>query len=250
MPPDIKAFLQGRHTVWNALDPPPYLATIRDIVIRHKDIWRDPRKPPSVKQIYNTLRTPKLPNTMDADSQHGIHKWIQLHRMPQISNDIRTFWKNFWSAGFAGYSPNSIQCSVYKLRHFIHFVSTDTNRRGNDPWRHLHERLNPPVYPDCTTCGEPLTNMMHVFFLCNRLLPVWARYSPYLHRIINDGRTYSYFDLGLMLFTGHYSKLNPRLRLAITVISYIIHGIWKLRCENHHDNANHDTRDFIRHIDT
>ena len=120
--------------------------------------------------------------------------------------------------------------------------------RKRDPTKHRLDILATPRIPPCSTCNRPLTNMLHVFFHCDELVPVWQRYSPFIHRIINNGRNYSSVELGLMYFTG-LCKPNFKLRLAITLISYIIYNIWTLRCENRFDRRSHKSQDFIRRID-
>ena len=245
MPLPIRTFL-SRIEPWSIERPPFYFTDMIDCAKDHKILWDKPDKPPTVKQIYNSLRTPKI-NDIRINSQNGMNKWILHAPMPLHDNDRQTYWKNFWSASLAGYSPNFIQVSVWKLRHFIHWVSDRVNEKNRDPTQHRLDLLDPPMIPLCSTCHRPLTNMLHVFFHCDELVPVWKRYSPTLHSIINNGRQYSSVDLGLMYFTG-LRRLNFKIRLAITIITYIIYTIWNLRCQNRFDKRSYRSHDFIRQI--
>ena len=243
MPPPIKTFLCiGPFSIEHV---PHHFERVVDTFNANKDLFKKPTEPPEVKAIYKSIRKPK--ETTD-DSMKGMLEWTRLfHSLnPSVpQRDRPKFWTNFWNASFAGFSPNYVQSCTWKLRHYCHFVGEKCARFDRLVCTLQHNEHN--EQSQCRMCNQATESMTHCFFTCTHAIHVWPFYSSYLNKLVPHAENFSWVHWGLMMFTGRH-KPTIKTRLAITIVSYIIHGIWTIRCKQHHTEGTFTPSDMRRKI--
>ena len=151
-------------------------------------------------------------------------------------------WEQGWLLSYQGYNPYYVQDSLWKLRHHIFL----TGVRIHSTFRRL-KSIN-SMGRNCKTCSVPET-ALHLFAECNIAKAVWKHFLPALKKVLPKNTLFIQPHIMLGLFHNPNSpQADLPYRLAVTLVSTIVHSLWIARNEQRFNNIPPNSSQIIKSI--
>ena len=180
-------------------------------------------KPPTTKNIFILIQN-------IATKKHV----VTGQRIWQLEAKFNINWKQIWNNTFFSYCFPQQNNVLYKTLHYV----LPTKRHI-----YTHTRHKGKLKATCSDC-DAQESINHLFTECNRSKEIWAYFELTLELL-----TKKKIDLTELTITACCSSLDSkRKKLTITIITTILHNIWKYRNIRVKERKIHSTASIIDNI--
>ena len=194
--------------------PPSWYDNLCKMAKENSDLFKNKSELPTCKIMYTkilekTLEHEQMGSVFDNKCCKKWDKHIPRHPI---------HWNRIWCTSFVGFNNKIQQDKLYKIRHHILTTGEDLNRP-----------------PKCMYCDHfkqlsVAETHMHLGVTCPFAKSVWEIYDPYVTALMGRPNTTTpHIDL----FLGNFKNKNT---LVITIISTVVHFLWKTRNDQKHEN--------------
>ena len=180
-------------------------------------------------------------------STKNIYTHLQTKNMTQTSLHCETFWntkfqrvlpwKDIWKHNFQAYTQPKSQNIIFKIHHNI----LPSNAILKTWLRHKGTQSTL-----CKACGE-CEDTLHIFATCTLSKPIWNYFKPIILKI-HSSQKFSNEEFTLLLNLAKYNKNNPKSKLILTIITFILNQIWICRNALKFENKTVCTQENIDHV--